>query len=87
MSFRKNIMKTLWITYSWKDNENKEMEFIAQELKRKGIEVKLDRWEIETGKRLWEQIDNYITNPSECDAWAIIATQNSLGSEPAPLDL
>lgn len=75
-------MKTLWITYSWEDNKTGDIEFIAQELERAGICVKIDRWNIKAGKRLWEQIDNFITNESECDAWAIIATENSLGSEP-----
>ena len=75
-------MKTLWITYSWEDNKTGDIEFIAQELERAGIAVKLDRWNIEAGKRLWEQIDKFITNETECDAWAIIATENSLGSEP-----
>jgi hypothetical protein len=75
-------MKTLWITYSWEDNKNGDIEFIAQELEKVGINVKLDRWNIQAGKRLWEQIDKFITNSGECDAWAIIATQNSLGSEP-----
>lgn len=75
-------MKTLWITYSWEDNKSGDIEFIAQELERAGICVKIDRWNIKAGKRLWEQIDNFITNESECDAWAIIATENSLGSEP-----
>lgn len=75
-------MKTIWITYSWEDNKNGDIEFIAQELKNVGISVKLDKWNIQAGKRLWEQIDKFISNPNECDAWAIIATQNSLGSEP-----
>jgi hypothetical protein len=75
-------MKRLWITYSWEDNTNNDIEYIAQELENVGISVKLDIWNIKAGKRLWEQIDNFISNPSESDALAIIATQNSLGSEP-----
>jgi hypothetical protein len=75
-------MKAIWITYSWEDNKNGDVEFIAQEIEKSGMNVKLDRWNLQAGKRLWEQIDKFITNPAECDAWAIIATQNSLGSEP-----
>jgi hypothetical protein len=75
-------MKTLWITYSWEDNKNGDVEFIAQELEKTGIRVMLDRWDIQAGKRLWEQIDKFISNPNECNAWAIFATQNSLRSEP-----
>ena len=74
-------MKTIWITYSWEDNKNGDIEFIAQELEKTGIIVKLDRWNIQVGKRLWEQIDKFISNSNECDAWVIVATQNSLGSE------
>lgn len=75
-------MKKIWITYCWKDNEHNDVEFIAQQLEAEGFEVRLDRWDISAGKRLWEQIDNFITNESESDAWLFYATQNSLGSEP-----
>lgn len=75
-------MKTLWITYAWEDNKGGDVEFIAQELEPAGISIKLDRWNIKAGKRLWEQIDSFITKESECDGWMIVATQNSLGSEP-----
>jgi len=44
--------------------------------------VKLDRWNLRAGTRLWEQIADHITNPAQCDAWLLYATQTSLGSEP-----
>jgi hypothetical protein len=75
-------MATIWITYAWKDNENQDVDFVAQELKGAGLTVKLDRWNIGAGKRLWEQIEGFIKNPSENDAWVLIATTNSLESEP-----
>jgi hypothetical protein len=75
-------MKKIWLTYAWSDNKEQDVDFIAQEIKNYGLEVKLDRWQIQAGKRLWEQIDNFITNPDESDAWIIYATENSLGSEP-----
>jgi hypothetical protein len=75
-------MATLWITYAWADNNDKDVDFVAQELEAAGIAVKLDRWNITAGQRLWEQIDNFIGSPTECDAWMIYATANSLGSEP-----
>ncbi|HBI24136.1 MAG: hypothetical protein A2Y48_05895 [Nitrospirae bacterium RIFCSPLOW2_12_42_9] len=74
-------MATLWLTYAWSDNKNSDVDYIAQELVRSGINVKLDRWNINAGKRLWEQIGNFIQNPEECDGWVLYATQNSLGSE------
>lgn len=74
-------MKKVWITYSWKDNEEKDVDFIAQQLD-KHVEVKLDKWVLISGKRLWEQLDNHISNPNESDAWILYATPNSLGSEP-----
>lgn len=74
-------MATVWITYAWNDNNDSDVDFIAQELERIGLSVKLDRWNVEAGKRLWQQIENFITNPNESDAWILVATQNSLGSE------
>lgn len=74
-------MATVWITYAWADNKDSDVDFIAQELGRVGITVKLDRWNIEAGKRLWQQIENFISDPEESDAWILYATQNSLGSE------
>ena len=37
-------MATAWITYAW-DNEDQTIEFVAQELKAAGLNVKLDRWD------------------------------------------
>lgn len=74
-------MATVWITYAWKDNEDGDADFIAQELQNEGIEVKLDRWNIQAGKRLWNQIESFIQNEDKTDAWVFYATQNSLGSE------
>ena len=53
-------MTKIWITYSWEDNKNNEVDFIAQELERNGAQVRLDRWDINAGRRLWEQIENII---------------------------
>lgn len=74
-------MTTLWLTYAWADNKNQDVDFLAQELGRAKLTVKLDRWNINAGSRLWEQIEKFITDPTESDAWAIYATTNSLGSE------
>jgi len=75
-------MATVWITYAWDDNKNGDIDFIAQELERAGLTVKLDRWNIAAGKRLWEQIAHFIEQPTESDAWLLIATANSLASQP-----
>lgn len=74
-------MATVWITYAWEDNKTGDVDYIAQELLATGVGVKLDRWNIVAGRRLWEQIEKFICDPSECDAWLFYATQNSLGSE------
>lgn len=74
-------MAKVWITYAWKDNEDGDVDFIAQELGNCGLEVKLDRWYIKAGERLWEQIELFIQDKNESDAWVIYATSNSLGSE------
>lgn len=75
-------MATVWLTYAWDDNKQGDVDFIAQELERFGVSVKLDRWNIAAGKRLWDQIATFITDPNESDAWLLVATNNSLQSEP-----
>lgn len=75
-------MATIWITYAWDDNKAHDIDFIAGELERAGVAVKLDRWNIQAGLRLWEQIANFITNQEKSDAWLLIATTSSLQSEP-----
>lgn len=81
--FRPRVqIKKLWITYAWLDNTSSDVEFLAAELRNAGLDTKLDRWNLAAGKRLWSQIDNFISNPSESDAWLLYATRNSLESEP-----
>jgi len=75
-------MASVWITYSWEDNEDGDVDFIAQELQNEGLKVKLDRWNIQAGKRLWNQIESFIQDEDKTNAWVFYATQNSLGSEP-----
>lgn len=73
--------KSIWLTYAWDDNKEGDVDFIAQELIKAGLDVKLDRWNLTVGKRLWEQIESFIKDESKCDGWAIFATQSSLGNE------
>jgi len=73
--------KSIWITYAWHDNKNGDVDFTAQELIRVGLDVKLDRWDLTAGKRLWEQIESFIQDPSKSDGWLLYATQASLGNE------
>ena len=80
-------MATVWITYSSVDNPDRDVDFVAQELIGAGVNVKLDRWKMTAGKRLWDQIANFISNRSESDAWLFYATQNSLASEPCREEL
>lgn len=74
-------MATVWITYAWADNEEGDIDFVAQELERAGLTIKLDRWNLTAGRRLWEQIDTFIGDSAESDAWLLVATTNSLASE------
>jgi hypothetical protein len=80
-------MTTMWLTYAWKDNEHRDVDFIAQELGQAGLQVRLDRWELVPGKLLWDQIGHFISDPSETDAWMIYATSSSLSSEPCREEL
>jgi hypothetical protein len=75
-------MKTIWLTYAWADNSDGDIDFIAQELVRSGVSIKLDRWNIGAGGRLWEQIASQIEDPAKSDGWMLFASQASLGSEP-----
>ncbi len=74
-------MPTILISYAWNDNAQSDVDFAAQELVRVGLKVKLNHWNIRAGKRLWEQIEHFIQEETESDAWLIYATQNSLSSE------
>jgi hypothetical protein len=74
-------MASLWLTYAWIDNADRDVDFVAQQLADAGIEVKIDRWNLEAGRRLWDQIDSFIRDPARSDAWAMYATENSLRSE------
>ena len=53
-------MAALWVTYAWADNRDNDVDFVVQELSAAGLTVKLDRWNIVAGRRLWDQFDNFI---------------------------
>jgi len=74
-------MATIWITYAWADNQDQDVDFVAQSLQAAGLTVKLDRWNIGAGRRLWEQVENFIVRQDESNAWLLIATTNSLESQ------
>jgi TIR domain-containing protein len=74
-------MAKLWLTYAWKDNQDQDVDHVIGELKRVGLDVAFDRAHIVPGQRLWSQIDRGISDP-QTDGWAILATENSLSSEP-----
>src|SRR5688572_7011361 len=74
--------KKLWLTYAWKDNEDRDIDFIVQVLDGLPLDVRFDRRSLVPGQRLWAQIGGAITDPETCDAWAIVLTANSLASQP-----
>ena len=74
-------MATIWLTYAWDDNQHGDVDYVAQELVKYGVDVRLDRWNLRAGLPLWEQIERFIQDEEQCDAWILYATQNSLGSE------
>src|ERR1700739_3458442 len=80
-------MTKLWLTYAWKDNETEQVDFVAQELRKAGLEVMVDRVALIAGRRLWPQIAAQIEKPENSDAWAIYVTENSLRSEPCQEEL
>jgi hypothetical protein len=74
-------MAVAWLTYSWADDKDQTVQWIASQLAGAGLTVTLDKWDLEAGKRLWQQIGHFISDPSKTDAWMIYATTNSLSSE------
>lgn len=79
-------MSKLWLTYAWKDNEDADVDFVAQSVIKEGIDVGLDRSHLLAGRRLWDQIARQIEDPN-LDAWAIFVTEASLASEPCQEEL
>ena len=82
-----SVAKKLWLTYAWADNENSDVEFIAQEIECQSVTTLIDRHQLIAGQRLWQQIGDQISNPEKCDAWAFYVTENSLASEPCREEL
>jgi hypothetical protein len=78
---------SVWLTYAWKDNDHRDVDYFAQELETAGLEIKLDRWNLRAGERLWDQIAGFISEPAKSDAWMIFATTHSLSSEPCREEL
>ena len=74
-------MATIWVTYDWDDNEVGDLDFIAQELGKTGLTVNLDRRKLRAGLALWSEIERFIKDPAQCDAWVLFATQDSLASD------
>lgn len=70
----------LWITYAWKNNAGGDFDFLVQELRKAGIDVRFDKIELIPGQRLWEQIAARIEDP-QLDGWAILLTKESIESE------
>ena len=77
----KSTPPTAWLTYAWVDNQDHQVEFLAQEIELSGVRVKLDRWSLTPGQRLWEQIADFITSPSESDGWLLYVTESSIRSQ------
>ncbi|HLB12779.1 MAG TPA: hypothetical protein VJO15_07470, partial [Dehalococcoidia bacterium] len=54
-----------------------DVDYVAQELRGAGLDIRIDRQQIRAGLRLWEQIDRFISQPAECDAWMIYARRDA----------
>jgi TIR domain len=74
-------MAVVWLTYSWADDEDQTVQWIASQLEGAGLTVRLDKWDLDSGRRLWEQIGEHISDPAKTDAWMVYATINSVSSE------
>jgi hypothetical protein len=60
-------MTKLWLTYAWKDNEVEQVDFVAQELRKAGLDVRVDRVALVAGRRLWPQIAEHIEKQEKSD--------------------
>jgi hypothetical protein len=78
----RSTKKSARITDAWEDNESGDVACTAQELERVGLTIRLDRWNLGAGLRLWDLIETFIRDEHLSDAWILYATQASLGSEP-----
>jgi len=76
----------IWITYTWKDNEKGNFDYIIQELKAIGIESRYDKIELIPGRHLWDQIGDKIIN-GPFSAWCYLITPESLKSKPCKEEL
>jgi len=72
--------RKLFITYAWDNNKEGDFDYIAQQLRSAGLDVRFDRVQFTAGKRLWEQIGETIAS-SDIDGWAYLITPQSLLSE------
>jgi hypothetical protein len=77
----------LWLTYAWTDNQDRNVDFIIQELQGNRIDVRFDRAQLIPGRRLWSQISSHIEGADASDAWAFAVSRNSLASEPCQEEL
>lgn len=80
------MKRRLWLTYAWRDNELGDVDYLLQELKGKGLDVRYDRATLRAGLPLWDQLDQQI-DWNNIDAWAIYVTRNSLESGPCREEL
>jgi hypothetical protein len=44
-------MTKLWLTYAWKDNEDEQVDFVAQELRKAGLDVSVDCVALTAGRK------------------------------------
>ena len=74
-------MAKAFLSYTWADNDDGDVEWVANSLNGAGLEIHLDRWTLTAGRRLWEQIEALIFDKENCDALLIFATSASLANE------
>jgi hypothetical protein len=77
---RMSTRPRVFLTYAWKDNQEKTVDLIIQTLEKQGVEVLYDRSALLGGRRLWEQIGQLITGP-DVHGWVYVVSPSSLSSE------
>ncbi|MNT05061.1 hypothetical protein D3C72_1396640 [compost metagenome] len=67
----------LWLTYSWEDNKDGDVDYLVSHLQASGFPVSIDRFTLSAGRHIWDQISDAISDPCRCSAWAIYSTKAS----------
>lgn len=71
-------MPVAWISYEWADNQYRDVDFVAQELQRVGLQVRLKQWDLSGSQPLREQVEPFVSQICQSNCWILIAAKGGL---------